>query len=69
MMKIFAKTKIWLIIALSVVVVGVAMFAFLGFNQTPDYRNSYEVQVAVDQNVKNSAAIAKENAEKYFAEI
>ena len=69
MMKIFAKTKIWLIIALSVVVVGVAMFAFLGFNQTPDYRNSYEVQVAVDQNVRDSAAIAKENAEKYFAEI
>ena len=68
-MKILAKTKLWLIIALAVVVAGVAMFAIFGFNQTADNKASYEVQVAVDQNVNGAASVAKETAEKYFNEI
>lgn len=63
------KTKLWLIISLIVVVAGVAIFAFFGFNQTADYKGAYEVQVAVDQDVRGAADIAKETAEKYFDEI
>lgn len=68
-MKIFQKTKLWIIIALAVVVVGAIIFAFAGFNQTPDYKTSYEVQVTVDQNVSGSGEIVKKTTENYFKEI
>ena len=67
-MKLLAKTKLWLILALIVVVAGVAVFSFLGFNQTADNKNAYEVHVGVDQNINGAADIAKENAESYFNE-
>ncbi|MBQ9486098.1 MAG: hypothetical protein IJU83_04590 [Clostridia bacterium] len=67
-MKIFEKTKIWLIIALVIVVAGVALLSIFGLNQTADYKTAYEVTVGVDQDVKGSGELVKQTAENYFAE-
>ena len=67
-MKLFGKTKIWIIIALAIAVLGGAFIGIFGFNQTPDYKTAYEVTVGVDQDVENSGETVKAAAEKYFAE-
>lgn len=67
-MKLFKDIKIWIIIALVVVVGGALMISLFGLNQTPDYKTAYEVSVSVDQNVEGSGELAKKTAEKYFNE-
>ena len=68
MMKIFAKTRIWIICALAVAVIGFAFLGIFGLNQTPDFKPSYEVTVAVDQNAGDSAVTLKTATDDYFAE-
>ena len=67
-MKILQKTKLWIIIALVIVVAGAAMFAGFGFNQTPDNKAAYEITVGVDQDVEGSGLLVKQTAENYFNE-
>ena len=67
-MKLFSNIKLWIIIALVVVVAGSVMISVFGFNQTPDYKTAYEVTVSVDQNVEGSGELAKKTAENYFNE-
>ena len=73
-MKIFEKTKLWIIIALVAVLVGTILLATVGFNQTPDYKAAYEVSVSVDDNARenedatSAGEIVKAETEKYFAE-
>lgn len=68
-MKIFNNVRLWIIVALVIVVAGAAMIAIFGLNQTPDYKTSYEVKVSVDQNVSDAGETVKTAAEAYFAEI
>lgn len=65
-MKLFAKTKIWIIVTLVIVLAGAVMISVFGLNQTPDYETAYEVTVGVDQNVQGSGKAAKKAAEDYF---
>lgn len=66
--SIIKKAKIFFVAALVIIVAGLAMFGFLGFNQTVDYRDSYEVQVGVDQNAGDAIAIMNDTTSAYFAE-
>ena len=68
-MKIFAKTKIWIIVALVVVLIGAIFVSVFGLNQTPDYKTAYEVTIGVDQNVQGSGKVAKNAAEDYFKSV
>lgn len=67
MMKIFEKLKIWIIVALVTVLLGAIILAVFGFNQTPDYKSSYEVSVSVDQNVNGSGDLIDDTAREYFS--
>lgn len=61
--------KIWKIIALVVIVVGMAMLGIFGLNKTVDYKASYEVIVSVDQDIDGSANKAQEATEAYFKSV
>ncbi|MBO4251592.1 MAG: hypothetical protein J5911_02905 [Clostridia bacterium] len=67
-MKAFNNIKVWIIIALIVVLAGAVFISVMGLNQTPDYKAAYEVSVSVDQNVNDSGKTAKTAAEQYFNE-
>ena len=42
-LNINSKYKLWIIITVSVLLVGFTLLAIFGFNQTPDYKTSKEV--------------------------
>ncbi len=65
-MKLFQNIKLWIIIALVVVVAGSVMISVFGLNQTPDYKTAYEVTVGIDENVQGSGELVKNTAENYF---
>ena len=62
--------KVFLIIALSVIVVGMVMFGIFGFNSTVEAKQGYEVTVYVNQYTPtgNTKDITKEAVEGYFKE-
>ncbi|MBO4594949.1 MAG: hypothetical protein J5697_04540 [Clostridia bacterium] len=62
--------KIFLIIALSLVVVGMVFLGIFGFNKTADYGAGYEVKVHVNQYTPtgNTIEVAKNATEVYFVE-
>lgn len=45
------KSKIFFVVALALIVAGMAILGFLGLNRPVDYKKSYEMQISVDQNV------------------
>ena len=67
-MKILKNTKLWVILALIVVLAGTVLLSVYGLNETPDYKTAYEVSVSVDQNVKGAGELVKTTAENYFSE-
>lgn len=68
-MNIIVSKMKWLIIAILVVLVaGMTMFGIMGFNNTVDYSDSYEVQVSVDQTISSAKETLKNTTEKYFSE-
>lgn len=66
--SIINKAKIFFVAALVVIVVGLSLFGFLGFNQSIDYKNGYELQVSVDQNAGSAIQIMNDTTEKYFSD-
>lgn len=66
--SIIKKSKIFFIIALALIVVGLTFFGIFGFNQTVDYKVSYEMQVSVDQKAGNAVQVIKDSADAYFSE-
>ncbi len=61
------KTSLFVIITLVIVLAGMALFGFLGFNKSVDNAVTYEISVSVDQNVSGSTETAKNSAIEYFA--
>lgn len=66
MSAIFNKVKLLVIAALVILVAGLAVFGFVGFNQTVDNKTSYEVKVEIDQNVKDERSILESASKEYF---
>ncbi len=62
------KYKLFIVVSLIVLVVGMALLGFVGLNQTVDNKASYEVKINIDQNVGNAKVVLKASAESYFDE-
>lgn len=64
--SIVNKFKIWIILTLVVIVSGLTVLGFLGFNNATPDKPYYEVTVSVDQDVKSSAQITESSAKDFF---
>ncbi len=60
------KFKLWIIIALALVVVGMTLLGIFGFNQTVYYDNAYELEVKVEKNLGEADAVMEAEIESYF---
>ncbi len=72
-MKNMSKSlKIFTVIALSAIVVGMVFLGIFGFNKTLDYDNGYELKIEIEGNygetAESTAGKMKTAAEKYFNE-
>lgn len=63
-----SKFKIFICIAIAVLLAGMAILGFFGLNNTVDFSKSYEITVGVDQNLNGSASKVKQFAEDYMQE-
>ncbi len=68
MKNVLGKFKWFIIAALVLIVAGMTLFGVLGFNNTVDYKDSYEVHVGIDQSVDAAKVILKDASENYFEE-
>lgn len=66
MNRLAKKYKLFIVITLAVLVVGMAIFGFFGFNQAIDYSKGYEVRVSIDQNTTSARQILQSSTEQYF---
>ena len=61
------KNKLFIIITLVVLVVGMTLFGVFGFNQSVDYNGSYELKVSVDQKSGNATEILCEKTSEFIS--
>ena len=63
-----SKFKIWISIIIAVIVLGFTVLGIFGFNQTVDYKPSYEVVVSMDTQLDDKLTTAKlsERAQSYL---
>ena len=66
MNRLAKKYKLFIVITLAVLVVGMAIFGFFGFNQAIDYSKGYEVRVSIDQNTTSARQILQSSTQQYF---
>lgn len=64
----YKKIKIALTILFVIILAGTAMISFMDFNKTIDYKDSYEMQISIDQNVENFVDVLKTSANKALNE-
>lgn len=64
--SVIKNMKFFISAALIILVVGMTLFGVLGLNQTVDYKNGYELNVAVDQNASKSVETVKAATEDYL---
>ncbi len=62
------KNKLFVIITLVLLVVGMTLFGVLGFNQTVDNKKSYEVRVSVTLNIQESKETLLTETNAFFNE-
>ena len=67
-MKFMAKMKWFIAVTLIVLVAGMAVFGFLGFNNSVDYSESYEINVRLEQNIDADKETMKTTADRFFAD-
>lgn len=61
------KIKYFIIVTLSLLVVGITLFSVFGFNQTVDYKESYELQISIDQRATGATDVLSTSVDEYFA--
>ena len=66
-MKFMTKIKWFIAVTLIVLVAGMAVFGFLGFNNSVDYSESYEINVRLEQNIDADKETMKTTADDFFA--
>ncbi len=64
--KLAKKYKLFIIITLVLVVVGMTLFGIFGFNNTVDFKDSYEVKVSIEQSVEDAKTTLKTSADEYL---
>jgi len=62
--KFIKRIKIFIISALVIIVAGMSMLAFLGFNQPVDNKDSFEMQISVNQVAGNTVEVLQNASEK-----
>lgn len=60
------KNKLFIVITLAVLVVGMTLLGIFQFNQTIDYKNGYELRVAIEQNAGDAKSVLLSSTEDYF---
>ena len=60
------KYKLFIVISLVLLVVGMTIFGIFGFNQAIDFKKGYEVRVSIDNNVGNAKSVLEDATESYF---
>ena len=61
------KIKYFIIATLSLLVVGITLLGVFGFNQTADFKESYELQVSIDQRAVGATEVLSTSVDEYFA--
>ena len=64
--NIMSKIKWFIIAAITVALVGMTVLGFFGFNNTVDYKESYELQVSLEHESQNDIGVMRDTAEKFF---
>lgn len=62
------KTKISIVISLVLILVGLSIFGFFGFNKSVDYSRGYSIEVSAPEITKDKIPLIKDTADAYFAE-
>lgn len=65
-LNVNSKYKLWIIITVAVLVVGFALLAIFGFNQTVDYKDSYEIVVSCNSQYEVATDDLRQSAQKYL---
>ena len=66
-MNAISKSMKWFtIVVIAVLVIGMTLLGVFGLNDTVDFKESYEVQVSVDQTYEDACTKMRTEAEKYF---
>ena len=66
--SINSKYKLWIIITVAILVVGFTLLAIFNFNQTVDFKDSYQVVISSNSQLEVPNQEIKQSAEKYFAQ-
>ncbi len=70
MKNVVSKWKIWVIIAVAAVLLGMIMLGAFGLNHSAAYRNAYEIKITVAGSVNDDEkTAATDGAEEYFAKV
>ena len=67
-MKILNKSRLWIIITVAILVVGLTFLTLFGFNNGVDFKKSYEVKISASEGINNVTDTIEESATKYFNE-
>ena len=60
------KVKLWIVITLAVVAVGMFVLGFVGVNNPVDYKTSYQVEISTEEDINGSLQMAMDTAEDFF---
>lgn len=66
MKGVMSKMRYFLVATLAIILVGVTLFGIFGFNQTADYKDSYELKVGIDRKAEGAFELLSESVEEYF---
>ena len=64
--SINGKYKIWVILTVAILVIGFTLFGIFGFNQTADYKDSYEAVVSMDTQLEVTTEKLEQTADAYL---
>ena len=67
-MKILNKSRIWIIITVAVLVLGITFLTIFGFNNGVDFKKSYEVKISASEGINNVTDTIESSATEYFNE-
>ena len=64
--SVMKNFKIWIIVTLALIVGGMFILGFVGFNNPVDFKVSYQLKVDVEEDFADSISIAKSVTDKFF---
>lgn len=63
---VISKVRHYVIALIAIILIGVTLFGIFGFNQTADYKNSYQVKVSIDRKASGATEILEQSVEEFF---